>query len=137
MDFLVGVLIVAVGLILSIALHELGHLLPAKLFKVKVSQYFVGFGKTLWSTHRGGTEYGIKMLPLGGYVRMVGMFPPGRDERSEDAQAEDRIRRTGLRGLTTALIEDTRSCWATPAPPPVRRSPTRFAQVRTRSRSTS
>ncbi len=109
MDFWLGVLIVAVGLILSIALHEIGHLVPAKLFKVKVSQYFVGFGKTLWSVRRGGTEYGIKMLPLGGYVRMVGMFPPGKDERSEDARAEDRIRRTGLRGLTTALIEDTRA----------------------------
>ena len=109
MDFWLGVLIVAVGLILSIALHELGHLVPAKLFKVKVSQYFVGFGKTLWSTRRGDTEYGIKMLPLGGYVRMVGMFPPAVDERSEDARAEDRIRRTGLRGVATALIEDTRA----------------------------
>src|SRR5699024_8127001 len=107
MDFWLGVLIVAVGLIVSIALHEVGHLLPAKLFKVKVSQYFVGFGKTLWSTRRGGTEYGVKMLPLGGYVRMIGMFPPAEDARSEDARAEDRVRRTGLRGMAAAVIEDT------------------------------
>lgn len=109
MDFLVGVLVVAVGLIVSIALHEVGHLVPAKLFKVKVSQYFVGFGKTLWSTRRGGTEYGVKMLPLGGYVRMIGMFPPATDTRSDDARTEDRIRRTGLRGMAASVIEDTRA----------------------------
>lgn len=112
MDFWLGVLIVGVGLIVSIALHELGHLLPAKLFKVKVSQYFVGFGKTLWSTRRGGTEYGIKMLPLGGYVRMIGMFPPAEDTRSEDARAEERVRRSGLRGMATSVIEDTRAASA-------------------------
>ncbi|MDO5678232.1 MAG: site-2 protease family protein [Propionibacteriaceae bacterium] len=63
-------------IMVSIALHEVGHLLPAKLFGVKVTQYFVGFGKTLWSTRRGETEYGIKAIPLGGYVRLVGMYPP-------------------------------------------------------------
>lgn len=65
----------------SIALHEIGHLIPAKAFGVKVSQYFVGFGRTLWSRRRGDTEYGIKLWPLGGYVRMVGMYPPGRPRR--------------------------------------------------------
>ncbi|MHA6512139.1 M50 family metallopeptidase [Tessaracoccus sp. Z1128] len=62
----------------SIALHEVGHLVPAKLFGVRVSKYFVGFGKTLWSTRRGETEYGIKAIPLGGYVRLMGMYPPHR-----------------------------------------------------------
>lgn len=109
MDFLLGVLILAVGLILSIALHELGHLIPAKLFKVKVSQYFVGFGKTLWSTRRGGTEYGVKMLPLGGYVRMIGMFPPGQTEASEDARSEASAPRRGVRGMVAAVIDDTRA----------------------------
>lgn len=65
----------------SIALHEVGHLVPAKLFGVKVTQYFVGFGKTLWSRTRGGTEYGFKLIPLGGYVRLVGMYPPGKPGR--------------------------------------------------------
>ncbi len=60
----------------SVALHELGHLLPGKLFGIKVSRYFVGFGRTLWSTKRGETEYGLKLLPMGGYVRLEGMFPP-------------------------------------------------------------
>ena len=62
----------------SIALHEVGHLVPAKLFDVKVTQYFVGFGKTLWSRKKGETEFGVKAIPLGGYVRLVGMYPPER-----------------------------------------------------------
>jgi len=64
------------GVLVSIALHELGHFVPAKIFGVKVAQYFVGFGRTLWSTRRGETEYGVKLLPAGGYVRMIGMLPP-------------------------------------------------------------
>lgn len=60
----------------SIALHEVGHMVPAKLFGVKVTQYFVGFGRTLVSWRRGETEYGFKLIPLGGYVRLVGMYPP-------------------------------------------------------------
>jgi membrane-associated protease RseP (regulator of RpoE activity) len=74
--FLLGVLIVAVGVALSIALHEIGHLVPAKKFGVKVTQYMVGFGPTIWSRRKGETEYGIKAIPLGGYVRMIGMLPP-------------------------------------------------------------
>ena len=73
---LFGVLVFAIGLLGSIALHELGHLLPAKRFGVKVPQYMVGFGPTLWSRKKGDTEYGIKAIPLGGYIRMIGMFPP-------------------------------------------------------------
>ncbi|WP_432558052.1 M50 family metallopeptidase [Granulicoccus sp. GXG6511] len=60
----------------SIALHEVGHMLPGKLFGVKVTEYFVGFGKTLWSFRKGETEYGVKAVPLGGYVKLVGMYPP-------------------------------------------------------------
>ena len=71
-----GVVIFVVGVAVSIGLHEVGHLLPAKRFGVKVTQYMVGFGPTLWSRRRGETEYGVKAVPLGGYVRMVGMFAP-------------------------------------------------------------
>ncbi|GAA1390642.1 M50 family metallopeptidase [Luteococcus peritonei] len=67
----------------SIALHEVGHLVPAKLFGTKVTQYFVGFGPTLWRLRRGETEYGIKAVPLGGYVRLVGMYPPARPGRRD------------------------------------------------------
>ena len=58
--YAVGVLIFAVGLLVSIALHEVGHLVPAKKFGVKVSQYMVGFGPTVWSRRKGDTEYGLK-----------------------------------------------------------------------------
>jgi len=76
MDFWLGVLVLVSGLLASIALHEIGHLVPAKRFGVRVSQYMVGFGPTLWSRIRGETEYGIKAVPLGGYVRLIGMYPP-------------------------------------------------------------
>src|SRR5450759_1123478 len=74
--YLLGVLFVALGISVSIALHEFGHLLPAKRFGVKITQYMVGFGPTVWSRQRGETEYGLKAVPLGGYTRMIGMFPP-------------------------------------------------------------
>ncbi|GEK20716.1 M50 family metallopeptidase [Cellulomonas xylanilytica] len=76
MEYLVAVLIVVVVLLLSIGLHEVGHMVPAKRFGVRVSHYMVGFGPTLWSRTRGETEYGLKAIPLGGYVRLVGMYPP-------------------------------------------------------------
>ena len=65
-----------IGLAVSIGIHELGHLIPAKLFGVRVKQYMIGFGPTIWSRRRGETEYGIKGIPLGGYISMIGMFPP-------------------------------------------------------------
>ncbi len=76
MSELVGILIFAFGILFSIGLHEIGHLLPAKKFGVRVPTYMVGFGPTVWSKIKGETEYGIKLLPLGGYIRMIGMYPP-------------------------------------------------------------
>jgi membrane-associated protease RseP (regulator of RpoE activity) len=81
--FILGVVIIVIGLALSIGLHEIGHLVPAKLFGVKVTQYMIGFGPTLWSRRRGETEYGVKAIPLGGYISMIGMFPPARGERAK------------------------------------------------------
>ncbi|MEU4495764.1 site-2 protease family protein [Streptomyces sp. NBC_00210] len=78
-----GILLFAVGLLISIAWHELGHLSTAKLFGIRVPQYMVGFGPTIWSRNKGETEYGIKAVPMGGYIRMIGMFPPGEDGRIE------------------------------------------------------
>jgi membrane-associated protease RseP (regulator of RpoE activity) len=80
---ILGIALFAVGLLFSIAWHELGHLSTAKLFGIRVPQYMVGFGPTLWSRHKGETEYGIKAIPMGGYIRMIGMFPPGQDGRIE------------------------------------------------------
>ncbi|MEY2227377.1 RIP metalloprotease [Streptomyces sp. BF23-19] len=74
-----GVVVFAVGLLVSIAWHELGHLSTAKIFGIRVPQYMVGFGPTIWSRRKGETEYGIKAIPMGGYIRMIGMFPPGED----------------------------------------------------------
>ncbi|MDY2941920.1 MAG: site-2 protease family protein [Varibaculum sp.] len=79
MLYLLGVLALIFGLIVSVALHEFGHLIPAKRFGVLVPQYMVGFGPTLFSRRVGGTEYGIKAILLGGYVRILGMYPKPRD----------------------------------------------------------
>ncbi|MCB0900088.1 MAG: site-2 protease family protein [Actinobacteria bacterium] len=76
---LVGIIALVIALVISIALHELGHMVPAKKFGVKVTQYMIGFGPTLWSKKKGDTEYGVKGFLLGGYIRMIGMFPPGPD----------------------------------------------------------
>ncbi|WP_128381860.1 M50 family metallopeptidase [Streptomyces cavernae] len=80
---ILGIVVFVVGLLVSIAWHELGHLSTAKLFGIRVPQYMVGFGPTIWSRKKGETEYGIKAIPLGGYIRMIGMFPPGPDGRIE------------------------------------------------------
>jgi membrane-associated protease RseP (regulator of RpoE activity) len=68
-----GWLIFLVALLISVMLHETGHFVAAKRFGMKCTQYFVGFGPTIWSFYRGETEYGIKALPLGGFVKIVGM----------------------------------------------------------------
>ncbi|MFF4212661.1 M50 family metallopeptidase [Streptomyces sp. NPDC001796] len=80
---ILGIVVFVVGLLFSIAWHELGHLSTAKLFGIRVPQYMVGFGPTIWSRKKGETEYGVKAVPLGGYIRMIGMFPPGPDGRIE------------------------------------------------------
>jgi membrane-associated protease RseP (regulator of RpoE activity) len=79
--FILGIVVFAFGLLVSIAWHELGHLSTAKLFGIRVPQYMVGFGPTIWSRKKGETEYGLKAVPFGGYIRMIGMFPPGPDGR--------------------------------------------------------
>lgn len=102
--FLLGVLIIAIGLAVSIALHEVGHLVPAKLFGVRVTQYMIGFGPTLLSRTRGETEYGLKAIPLGGYIRMIGMYPPHKGE-PEGTIREDS---TGLLQQMTELSEEAK-----------------------------
>ncbi|MFV0284964.1 MAG: M50 family metallopeptidase [Demequina sp.] len=97
MATVIGVVVLIVGLLISIALHELGHMIPAKRFGVRVSEYFVGFGPKLWSRRGKETEYGIKAIPLGGYVRLVGMIPP--------AEAVKPVRGTGW---ASRLITESR-----------------------------
>jgi membrane-associated protease RseP (regulator of RpoE activity) len=76
--YILGILLVAIGVGFSIGWHELGHLIPAKLFGVKVPKYMIGFGPTLFSKKIGETEYGVKLIPLGGYITMIGMYPPAK-----------------------------------------------------------
>jgi membrane-associated protease RseP (regulator of RpoE activity) len=97
--YALGVGVVVVGLAVSIALHELGHFIPAKKFGVKVGQFMIGFGPTLFSRKRGGTEYGVKLLPLGGYISMAGMYPPAREGGSA---------RTASTGFLDTLVQDAR-----------------------------
>ena len=94
--YLGGVVFMLIGLGLSIGLHEVGHLLPAKLFGVRVGQYMIGFGPRLWSKRIGETEYGFKALPLGGFISMSGMYPPS----SKSSPA---------RGVFASLVQDART----------------------------
>lgn len=98
--FILGVAVIVVGLALSVGLHEIGHLIPAKAFGVKVTQYMIGFGPTIWSTRKGETEYGFKAIPLGGYISMIGMFPP--------AKTGGAARNAGT-GFFNTLVQDARS----------------------------
>lgn len=79
MNYAIGIVLMILALIISVALHELGHMIPAKKFGVYVPQYMVGFGPTLYSKQVGDTEYGVKAILLGGYVRLAGMYPPARE----------------------------------------------------------
>jgi membrane-associated protease RseP (regulator of RpoE activity) len=108
--YALGVVLLLVGIAVSIGLHEVGHLLPAKRFGVKVTQYFVGFGRTVWSRRRGETEYGLKAIPLGGYVKLVGMLPPGPGEGAGEGAGEGPLRvRKSNTGMFTQIISDARA----------------------------
>ncbi|GCD96396.1 M50 family metallopeptidase [Embleya hyalina] len=95
---ILGIVVFVVGLLFSIAWHEAGHLVTGKMFGVRVPQYMVGFGRTLWSKKIGETEYGLKAIPAGGYCRLIGMFPP-------DASGKVQARSTSP---WRSMIEDAR-----------------------------
>lgn len=87
MAYAIGVVFFVVALLVSVMLHEFGHFLTAKHFGMKASRFFVGFGPTLWSFRRGETEYGVKAIPAGGFVKIVGMteleeIEPGDEDRA-------------------------------------------------------
>ncbi|WP_028472044.1 M50 family metallopeptidase [Nocardioides alkalitolerans] len=120
--YTLGVVIFVVAILLSIGLHELGHMIPAKKFGGKVTQYFIGFGPTVWSKQVGETEYGVKAIPLGGYVKIVGMLPPGADEHAEQVGVDPggapvyRVRKSNT-GMFTQLVSDARAAeWETISP---------------------
>jgi membrane-associated protease RseP (regulator of RpoE activity) len=94
--YLAGILFIVLGIGLSIGIHEIGHLLPAKLFGVKVTKYMIGFGPTLYSKKVGETEYGLKAFPLGGYIAMLGMYPPARKPETKTGFFRDMISQARL-----------------------------------------
>jgi len=112
--YTLGVLIFVVAILVSIGLHELGHLIPAKKFGGKVTQYFIGFGPTVWSKQVGETEVGVKAVPLGGYVKIVGMLPPGAEALATSVETDAagnqvlKVRKSNT-GLFTQLISDARA----------------------------
>lgn len=115
--YILGILVMVLGLAVSIGLHEFGHLIPAKLFGVKVPHWAIGFGPRLWKKKFGETEYSIRLIPLGGFISMIGMYPP------ENPAKPDAKRRFG--GLIAQSREahsehmapgdETRTLWSKPA----------------------
>jgi membrane-associated protease RseP (regulator of RpoE activity) len=100
---ILGIAIFFAGILFSIAWHELGHFATARWFGIKVPEFMVGFGRTVWSRTVGETEFGLKAIPLGGYIRMIGMLPP------PPGQTLGRSRRTGP---FQGLIDDARAASA-------------------------
>lgn len=96
MEFL-GIIAFVLALLISVMFHELGHFLTARKFGMRVSEFFVGFGKRIWSITRGETEYGIKAIPAGGYCRIEGMTPTDEMPAGEESRAF--VRASSLRKL--------------------------------------
>jgi len=84
MAYALGIALFALAILVSVCLHEAGHMITAKSFGMKVTKYFAGFGPTLWSFRKGETEYGVKAIPLGGFVKIVGMTPQDDDVEPGD-----------------------------------------------------
>jgi len=84
---IIGILAFVVALLFSVMVHEFGHYLTARHYGMKVSEFFLGFGKRLWSTQRGETEFGIKAIPAGGYCRIEGMAPGDQMPEGEEDRA--------------------------------------------------
>ena len=84
---IIGILAFVVALLFSVMVHEFGHYLTARHYGMKVSEFFLGFGKRLWSTRRGETEFGIKAIPAGGYCRIEGMAPNDEMPAGEEGRA--------------------------------------------------
>ena len=101
--------IMLIGIALMIVIHEGGHFVAAKYYDMKVTEAFFGFGPKLWSTQRGETEYGVKAIPMGGYVRIIGMNPleeisPDEEERTYRAAPFRQKAIVVLAGVASHLI---------------------------------
>jgi membrane-associated protease RseP (regulator of RpoE activity) len=94
---ILGIIAFVLALLTSVMFHELGHFLTARKFGMRVSEFFVGFGRRIWSITRGETEYGIKAIPAGGYCRIEGMTPSDEMPAGEEDRAF--IRASSLKKL--------------------------------------
>ena len=109
-----GALLFVLAILASIGLHELGHMIPAKQFGGKVTQYFVGFGPTVWSTQRGETEYGVKAVPARRLRQDRRDAAAGAAELADEVTVDaagntvTRIRKSNT-GIFTQLISDARA----------------------------
>ena len=84
---LLGILAFVVALLFSVMVHEFGHYITARKFGMWVSEFFVGFGKRIWSVQRGETEFGVKAIPAGGYCKIEGMAPNDEMPEGEEGRA--------------------------------------------------
>lgn len=84
---LLGILAFVVALLFSVMVHEFGHYITARKFGMWVSEFFVGFGKRIWSVQRGETEFGVKAIPAGGYCKIEGMAPNDEMPEGEESRA--------------------------------------------------
>ncbi len=84
---ILGIVAFVVALLFSVMVHEFGHYLTARHYGMKVTEFFLGFGKRIWSTQRGETEFGVKAIPAGGYCRIEGMAPNDEMPAGEEDRA--------------------------------------------------
>jgi membrane-associated protease RseP (regulator of RpoE activity) len=106
MLYVLGIVLFALGIASAVAWHELGHYSTAKYFGVRVPEFMVGWGRTLFSRRVGETEFGLKLIPIGGYIRMVGMLPPRAGE------THGRSRKSGpFQGLVESVRSESALIW--------------------------
>lgn len=84
---ILGILAFVVALLFSVMVHEFGHYITARRFGMRISEFFVGFGKRIWSVQRGETEFGVKAIPAGGYCKIEGMAPNDEMPEGEEGRA--------------------------------------------------
>ncbi len=115
--YIVGILVMVLGLAISIGLHEFGHLIPAKLFGVKVPHWAIGFGPRLWKKKIGETEYSVRLIPLGGFISMIGMYPPENPAKPDANRRFGSLIAQSREAHSEHMVEgdESRTLWSKPA----------------------
>lgn len=113
----VGWTVFVTGLALSIGLHEFGHLIPAKIFGVRVPHWAIGFGPKLFSKKIGETEYALRLVPLGGFITMIGMYPPAKPGKPDENRRFGRIIAESRKAHSEHMIagDENRTLYSKPA----------------------